>query len=125
MRHDNRASIKWKVVYISATAITIAGSGIALTSGAATAATCKTTVTHHHSVTAKGTVSDYTMTKQSCGTGNYTETENGTTQSATGAHAAFTWRKVDVNGCWTKVESRVSTSAKGTVTDTTTTSGNC
>jgi hypothetical protein len=63
------------------TLLALAG-GTALASTPAHAATavttCRTTVTHHHSVSAKGTVSDYTLRKHACGR-DYTETEAGYT----------------------------------------------
>lgn len=120
--------MKFRTLAASAalSATMFAGGTAVLTSGTAHAATvtCKTTVTHHHSVTSKGTVSDYTLRKYACGK-NYTETETGTTHSASGASSSFTWTKVMNSPCWVKNETRVSVSAKGTVTTTTTHSGNC
>ncbi len=105
----------------------LASSAFALTSGAASAATvtCKTTITHHHSVSAKGTVSDTSTWKHSCGSKNYQERETGTTLSYTGAVSSFTLTKIDVNGCWTETEVRHSVSKKGTASTTVTHSGNC
>lgn len=109
------------------TTIALAG-GIAMASTPAHAATatttCRTTVTHHHSVTSKGTVSDYTLSKHQCGK-NYTEAEAGNTWYASGAYSSFVWQKTMIYPCWTKAEERHSVSAKGTVTNTVTHTGNC
>jgi hypothetical protein len=120
-------------------ATTMTGGVFALTGGAAMATTvsantpptmattvaCKTTVTHAHSVSAKGTVSGHTLVKRACGK-NYTETENGFSNSYTGATSVYTWTKVENYPCWTKVQVRHSVSKIGTVSNTrTATSGGC
>jgi len=101
---------------------------VAFTSGSAHAAPladCRTTVTHHHSVTSAGTVSDYTMTKHACGR-QYTEHETGSTRTAKGSVSTFVWDKNGTTGgCWSKEETRITVSAKGTRTVTVTNTGNC
>lgn len=105
--------------------VVVAGSAIAFT-GTANAATvsCFNNTTHHHSVSAKGTVTDYVLHKDGC-TGHYTETEAGNTWYASGAYSWFTWTKVVNGACWTKTEARHSVSAKGKITNKITNSGNC
>jgi hypothetical protein len=114
---------------VAAVAITVvsAGSAVAVTGGSpASAATLKCTysTTHHQSVSAKGTVSSYTLTKSGCGR-NYTEREQGTSHSRSGAHSSYWWTKIMHYPCWTKNGTRVSFTAKGTRTVSVTHSGNC
>jgi len=113
------------IVASGVTFVVVAGSVIAST-GTANASTgsCFNNTTHHHSVTAKGTVTDYNLHKYGC-TGRYTEVEAGNTWYASGAYSWSTWGKVVRGKCWTKSEARHSVSAKGKVTNKVTYSGNC
>jgi hypothetical protein len=101
------------------TAATIGGT-VALTGGTAMAATvtCKTTLTHSHSVSSKGTVTDHTTLKKACGK-NYDEWEHGYTNSYTGASSTFHLYKDEDYPRWTETRVTRSVSKKGTVTNTT------
>jgi hypothetical protein len=109
-----------------ATAVTLGTVGFVTTGGTAIAATitCKTTVTHHNSISATGAQSVYTLTKSGCGK-NYNETETGWSVTAKGARTVFIWTKNETFPCWTKTEYETKTSTKGAVTTETIHSGNC
>jgi hypothetical protein len=109
------------IIATGATLAAVAGSAIAFsgTANASTLTTCTDKVTHHVSAT-----SNYVTHKWGCGK-NYTETEVGTTQSATGAHSTFSWTKWETYPCWTKIETRDAWTAKGTYTHTVTHSSAC
>ena len=104
--------------------MTLAGTmalGMVATGGNAFAATvtCRSTTTHTHTVSSRGTVSDRTTLKKACGR-NYDEWSHGWSHSFTGASSTFHLYKDEDYPHFTQVKVTRSVSKTGTVRNTVT-----